>query len=240
MFFCPERLFSLFRSLPGVAEVRGPGNVQVSEFQSYLPLMSLPHVLGTTLESVPARVPYLQPDRRSLDLGPDPIPNPRLKVGLSWAGSPTYQNDKHRSCHLGDLAPLLDVPGVAFYSLQLGPRASEVHDLGSRTGLVSDLSDRQADFADTAAAMEQLDLIISVDTSVLHLAGALGRPAWGMLTVRSHWPWLIDRQDSPWYPTIRLFRQSRLDDWAEVFTRAAVELAQWSPENRSCDFRPRA
>jgi hypothetical protein len=224
MFFCPVNLFPLFRSLPGVAELRGPGTIQVSEFQTYLPLMSLPHVLGTTLETIPSRVPYLRPVPRSVDLGPSPIPNPRLKVGLSWSGSPTHQNDRHRSCHLRDLTPLLDVPDVAFYSLQLGPRAGEVYDLGERTGRVADLSDRQADFADTAAIMEQLDLTISVDTAVLHLAGALGHPAWGLLTARHDWRWLIDREDSPWYPTIRLFRQSRLDDWAEVFTRAAAEL----------------
>jgi hypothetical protein len=240
IFFCPENLFSLFRSLPGVADLRGPGNVQVSEFHAYLPLMSLPHVLGTTLETVPNEVPYLQPDRRSVDLGPSPFPNPRLKVGLAWSGSPTHLNDRHRSCQLRDLAPLWEVPEIAFYSLQLGSRAREVHELGHRTGIVADLSDRLGDFADTASAMEQLDLTISVDTSVLHLAGALGRPAWGMLSARSDWRWLIDREDTPWYPTIRLFRQSRLDDWSEVFSRAAAELARWAPENRSCDFPFRA
>ncbi len=237
IFFCPENLFSLFRSLPGVAELRGPGNVQVSEFHAYLPLMSLPRVLGTTLETVPARVPYLQPDHRSLDLRPGPIPNPRLKVGLAWSGSPTHLNDRHRSCRLLDFAPLLDVSDVAFYSLQVGPRAGEVHQLAGRSGIVADLSESLGDFADTASAIEQLDLTISVDTSVLHLAGALGRPAWGMLSARSDWRWLIDREDSPWYPTIRLFRQSRLDDWAEVFGQAAAELAKWASQKRACDFQ---
>ena len=142
-------------------------------------------------------------------------------MGLAWSGSPTHLNDRHRSCRLRDFAPLLDVPDVAFYSLQVGPRAGEVHDLGrSGPAVVADLSDRLGDFADTAAAIEQLDLTISVDTSVLHLAGALGRPAWGMISARSDWRWMIDREDSPWYPTIRLFRQSRLDDWAEVFAPA--------------------
>ena len=229
IFFCPENLFSLFRSLPGVSELRGPGNVQVSEFHAYLPLMSLPHVLGTTLETVPRKVPYLHPDRRSVELGPSPIASPRLNVGLAWSGSVTHLNDRHRSCRLSDFAPLWEVPNVAYYSLQVGPRAGEVRDLGDRNGIIADLSDRLGDFADTAAAIEELDLIITVDTSILHLAGALGRPAWGMLSTRSDWRWLIDREDTPWYPTIRLFRQSRLDDWSEVFARAAAELARWSP-----------
>jgi len=229
LFFCPENLFPLFRSIPGLAELRAPGTVKISEFHAYIPLMSLPHVLGTTLETVPSRVPYLQPEPRSVDLGPPPIPNPRLKVGLAWAGSPTHFNDRHRSCTLRDLAPLFELSDVAFYSLQVGPRAGEVRDPESRPGIVTDLSDRQGDFADTAAAIEELDLTISVDTSVLHLAGALGRPVWGMISARSDWRWMIGRDNSPWYPTLRLFRQSRLDDWHEVFSRAAAALSSWAP-----------
>jgi TPR repeat len=228
MFFCPESLFPLFRSIPGLAELRGPGTVQVSEFHAYIPLMSLPHVLGTTSETVPSRVPYLQPERRSLDLGPPPIPNPRLKVGLAWAGSPTHLNDRHRSCTLCDLGPLFDLSDVAYYSLQVGPRAGELRDPASRPVIVTDLSDRLRDFTDTAAAIEQFDLTISVDTSVLHLAGALGRPVWGMISARSDWRWMIDRDDSPWYPTLRLFRQARLDDWHEVFSRVATVLSEWA------------
>ncbi len=228
IFFCPENLFPMFRSIPGVAELRGPGTVQMSEFHAYLPLMSLPHVLGTTLETIPARVPYLRPEPRTVDLGPPSVANPRLKVGLAWAGSPTHLNDRHRSCRLRDMAPLLDLPDVAFYSLQVGPRAGDVRDPGIRP-VVTDLSDRLGDFTDTAAAIEQLDLTISVDTSVLHLAGALGRPAWGMISARSDWRWMIDRDDTPWYPTLLLFRQSRLDDWREVFSRAAAALSRWAP-----------
>jgi Tetratricopeptide repeat len=237
LFFCPENLFSIFGGLPGVADLRGPGAVQVAEFHAYLPLMSLPLVLGTTLETIPCRVPYLTPAPRSIDLGPPPIANPRLKVGLAWAGSPTHQNDHHRSCRLADLAPLFALPDVAFYSLQLGPQAAELKEPGCWSGRLVDLGDRLGDYADTAAATEHLDLLIAVDTSVLHLAGALGRPAWGMISARSDWRWLIDRQDSPWYPTLRLFRQATLDDWSEVFRRAADALAGWSA---ACKPGPRA
>jgi hypothetical protein len=229
LFFCPENLFSLFDGMPGVAELRGPGNVQVSEFHAYIPLLSLPLVLGTTLEAIPCRIPYLTPAPRSIDLGPPPIANPRLKAGLAWAGSPTHQNDRHRSCHLSDFAPLFAIPDVAFYSLQLGPQAAEQREAGIWTGRLVDLGDRLGDYADTAAEIQQLDLLIVVDTSVLHLAGALGRPAWGMISARSDWRWMLDREDSPWYPSLRLFRQSLLDDWSEVFSRAAEALAAWAP-----------
>jgi hypothetical protein len=229
IFFCPENLFSLFQGLPGVAELRGPGNVQVSEFHAYLPLLSLPLVLGSTLETIPCPIPYLTPAPRSIDLGPPPIANSRLKVGIAWAGSPTHQNDRHRSCSFNDLAPLFALPDVAFYSLQMGPQAAELKEPGRWSGRVVDLGARLADYADTAAALAQLDLLIAVDTSVVHLAGALGRPAWAMISARSDWRWMLDREDTPWYPTVRLFRQSRLDDWSELFTRAADALAAWSP-----------
>jgi hypothetical protein len=229
LFFCPENLFSLFGGMPGVAALRGPGTVQVSEFHAYIPLMSLPLVLGTTLETIPGRIPYLTPAPRSIDLGPPPIADPRLKVGLAWAGSPTHQNDRHRSCHLSDLAPLFALPDVAFYSLQVGPQAAELRETGSWSGRLVDLGDRLGNYADTAAVLGQLDLLIAVDTSVLHLAGALGRPAWGLISARGDWRWMLERDDSPWYPSVRLHRQSRLDDWSKVFRRAADALAGWSP-----------
>jgi tetratricopeptide (TPR) repeat protein len=229
IFFCPENLFCIFEGLPGVAELRGPGNVQVSEFQTYLPLMSLPLVLGTTLEAIPCRIPYLTPAPRPIDLGPPPAANPRLKVGIAWAGSPTHQNDRHRSCRLGDLAPLFALPDVAFYSLQVGPQAAELEEPGPWSSRLVHLGDRLTDYARTAAALEQLDLLIAVDTSVVHLAGALGRPAWALISARCDWRWMIDREDTPWYPTVRLFRQARLDDWSELVRRVADDLARRSP-----------
>jgi TPR repeat/Tetratricopeptide repeat len=229
MFVCPERLHRLFASLAGVTEMRGSGTLQFSEFAAYLPLMSLPRVLGTTLESVPNRVPYLPTVDRSFDLEPSSVVNPRLRVALVWGGSPTHLNDRHRSCALRDLEPLFDVPGVAYYSLQLGPQANELTQCGKWSGTIVDLRERLDDFADTAAALGQLDLTISVDTSVLHLAGALGRPVWGLLSAKTDWRWMVDRDDSPWYPTLRLFRQSRLDDWHELISRVAAALSRWTP-----------
>jgi hypothetical protein len=218
----------LFGSLPGVSEMRGPGPLQYADFAAFIPLMSLPRVLGTTLESVPRQVPYLPPAGQFVDLPPSLVPNPRLRVGLVWAGSPTHLNDRHRSCKLRDLGPLFDVPGIAYYSLQVGPQAGEITEHGKWSGVVVDVSKRLVDFADTGAALEQLDLTISVDTSVLHLAGALGRSVWGLLSTRTDWRWMLDREDSPWYPTLRLFRQNRLDDWQELVSRVAAALSGWT------------
>ena len=229
MFVCPERLHRLFGSLPGVSETRGPGQLLYSEFAAYIPLLSLPRALGTTLESVPRQVPYLPPAGRSIELEPSLVPNPRLRVGLVWAGSPTHLNDRHRSCSLRDLGALFDVPGIAYYSLQVGPQAREVTEPGKWSGVLVDVGKRLVDFADTAAALEQLDLTISVDTSVLHLAGALGRPVWGLLSARTDWRWMLDREDSPWYPTLRLFRQTRVDDWQALSSRVAAALSGWAP-----------
>ncbi len=231
LFVCPEKLHRLFSPLAGVTEMRGPGELKYSEFAAFIPLLSLPRALGTTLESVPCQVPYLSRTNRTVDLEPALVPGLRLKVGLVWGGSPTHQNDRHRSCALRDLAPLFDVPGIAYYSLQVGPQGNEVADHGKWSGNIVDLRERLVDFADTAAVLDQLDLTISVDTSVLHLAGALGRPVWALLSAKTDWRWMLDREDSPWYPTLRLFRQTRLDDWHEVVSRVAAALSCWTPWN---------
>jgi len=227
---CTDNLAPLFESVPGIDQIRGTGTMSNSEFQSWLPLMSLPYVFGTTLDSIPSDIPYLAPpdDRANVELGPSHVAGARLRVGISWAGSVTHKNDRHRSCALSEFTPVLDVPDVAFYSLQVGPRAIEINELGERSRLVEDLSDRQRDFSDTALIMKQLDLVISVDTAVLHLAGALGRPAWGLLSTRCDWRWLVDRIDTPWYPTLRLFRQEKLDNWPELMQRVAEALSELS------------
>jgi hypothetical protein len=227
MLVCTENLEPLFRSVPGIDQIRGAGEIENHEFQAWIPLMSLPHVLGTTMDSIPCDVPYLSPpaDRAPIDLGAPHVSDARLRVGISWAGSPTHQNDRHRSCSLTEFAPILDVADVAFYSLQVGPKADELSQLDDHAELVRDLRPLQRDFSDAALIMRQLDLVISVDTAVLHLASALGCPTWGLLSKRFDWRWLNDRQDSPWYPTLRLFRQSELDDWPELMQRVAAELS---------------
>jgi tetratricopeptide (TPR) repeat protein/glycosyltransferase involved in cell wall biosynthesis len=216
---CQPLLVRLLQTVAGIDRVIPRGEV-LPKFDVQAPLLSLPHLFGTTLDRVPAEISYLSAKSSELKLGESPV---QFKVGLVWAGSPTNRNDRHRSCRFADLAPLLQIPGVCFYSLQKGDRASELQQCSAATSVI-DLSDQLNDFADTAAAVAQLDLVISVDTAVAHLAGALGKPVWLMLCTDPDWRWLLDRSNSPWYPTVRLFRQSHAGDWSTVIAEIQQTL----------------
>lgn len=200
-----------------------------------LPLMSLPLRLGTTLATIPAAVPYLaaEPERvahwgRRLAALPG-----RIKVGLAWQGNPTNAADATRSAPLSVLAPLADVPGVALYAIQKGPGSEQT---GNQQDWLIDLGpDLDLDgaaFADTAAAMTHLDVVVTVDTAAAHLAGALARPVWVLLSHFPDWRWLAGRDDSPWYPTARLFRQPAPGDWPAVVRAVAQALAALARERQ--------
>jgi hypothetical protein len=148
-----------------------------------------------------------------------------FRIGITWAGRPEHHNDHNRSASLDLFAPLAAVPGVTFYSLQKGPAAAQCKRPPAGMKLV-DCDAVLTDFAASAALLENLDLVISVDTSVVHLAGAMGKPVWTLLPMVPDWRWLIDRPDTPWYPTMRLFRQKHLKNWPEVFAEVAGELAK--------------
>jgi tetratricopeptide (TPR) repeat protein len=204
---CSTPLQRLFQTIPAIDQII-PAGQPLPEFAVQASLLSLPRILGTTLDTIPAAVPYLTSvvDR--------PLPATLgLKIGLVWGGDPNHLHDKERSCPLAQFQPVLQVPGVSFYSLQKGAHAAELAEAGLE---IIDLGDRLQDFADTAGAIAQLDLIISVDTAVAHLAGALGKPVWILLNTYADWRWLLGRSDSPWYPTARLFRQTRQGGWAGV------------------------
>jgi hypothetical protein len=196
-------------------------------FDVHLPLLSLPRIFGTTLDTVPSKVPYLTAD-------PQRISNWRetfkgysgLKVGISWQGRKTFPGDRVRSLPLENFAPLAQVPGVQFFSLQKAPGSEQLPPFADRYGVV-DLSPALETFLDTAAAMLNLDLVVTSDTAVAHLAGALGVPVWVALSRVPDWRWLLERSDNPWYPTMRLFRQTRLGDWPPVFQAIAEELAKF-------------
>ena len=147
-----------------------------------------------------------------------------MKVGLAWAGSPTHKSDRNRSMKLSDLAPLGQVPGVRFFSLQKGAAAADAKTPPAGMKFV-DWTEELKDFADTAALIANLDLVIAADTAVVHLAGAMGKPVWTLLPFVSDWRWLLEREDSPWYPTMRLLRQARVGDWESVIARAVDELS---------------
>ena len=185
--------------------------------------MSLPLALGTTLETIPPAnyLPPLPTERVQAweqRLGP----RERLRVGLVWAGNPKQGNDRNRSMPLKTLTPLLDVDAT-FVSLQKDPRPDDKTLLGERADIV-DLTADLSDFVETAALVSCLDLVITVCTSVAHLAGTLGRPTWVMLPYLPDWRWLLDRSDSPWYPSVRLFRQDDRRDYAGVVDRMRTDL----------------
>lgn len=196
-------------------------------FDYWTHLLSLPRIFGTDLSSIPARIPYLRADPLRVERWGDRLrADGALKVGLSWAGSPTHVRDRHRSMSLRTLAPVMEVAGARFYSLQKGAAAMEMHGVVPETDLVN-LGAELGDFADTVAVISQLDLVLCVDTSVAHIAGALGKPVWVMLPQPADFRWLEKREDSPWYPTMRLFRQRRFGHWSEVVERVKAALQEW-------------
>ncbi len=220
---CPAPLRDLLATAVGVDEViTDAGPVPPHDYWSF-PL-SLPLRLGTTLESIPATLPYLRapPDRR--EHWRTRLPVGGLKIGLVWSGNPGHRNDANRSLPgLDTLRPLWSVPGISFVSLQKG--AAEEEAATSSLPIVHLGSDIR-DFADTAAIVDQLDLVICVDTAVAHVAGALGKPCWVLLpAIGCDWRWLRDRSDSPWYPgAMRLFRQKERGDWSSVIDEVAAAL----------------
>ncbi len=213
-------LKELFSSLPGISLCLTKG-AQLPAFDFHCPLTSLPLAFSTTLDTIPSEVPYLP--RVNEASGPQLGPSKRPRIGLVWSGNPNHSNDRNRSLPFRELLPLLDGVEAEFVSLQKNARPED-EELLQQRGDVLDLGPELRDFSATAAVVEQLDLVISVDTSVVHLAGGLGRPLWILLPYIPDWRWLLDRDDSPWYPTARLFRQTATRDWAEVVARVREAL----------------
>ena len=218
-------LIGLLQGFPGIDELIDASSDSNSngEFDFYVPLLELPRIFGTTLETIPADVPYLYADSSKVEYWKQRLVGAAFKVGIVWAGKPMHTEDSSRSCPLRYFIPLSKIPGVRLYGLQKGEAARKVKDLTGKIS-VTNLVDELNDFTDTAGVVENLDLVISVDTAVLHLAGAMGKPAWAILPFTPDWRWMLSREDSPWYPTVRLFRQKRHGDWDGVFQRLAKEL----------------
>ena len=218
---CPAVLKTLVRHVQGLDQLLDSGE-PLPPFDTHAPLMSLPHLFKTTLENVPGTVPYLPiPPAETFPLSAVPVGT--LKVGLVWSGGDLYPKNRIRSASLDQFLPLLRLPGIRFFSLQCGPRSADLKKLPADIQ-VENLGSRVRDFADTAAAMGQMDLVISVCTSTLHLAGALARPVWGVLAFSPCWRWMLGRSDSPWYPTMTLFRQPKPGDWAGVIAQVEAAL----------------
>jgi tetratricopeptide (TPR) repeat protein len=225
---CQEPLVRLLASCRGIDELIGWGN-DLPPFDFHAPLLSLPGIFQTSLETVPAEVPYLFAAPLLMEQWRKRLGNLEgFKVGIGWQGSPTYAGDRWRSIPLRFFAPLAEIAKVRLVSLQKGAGRDQLAEVGDRFQ-VADFADEMDEtagaFMDTAAIMTQLDLVITSDTVVAHLAGALGVPVWVALPFAPDWRWLLDRDDSPWYPTMRLFRQKKQRDWAGVFDEIKTALS---------------
>jgi Flp pilus assembly protein TadD len=224
---CPDAIAPLLATVPGVAEVSRDG-AALPQYDAHLPLLSLPRVLDTTPETIPATVPYIAVSdvKRAAARATLAHAGTAPRIGLCWAGNPAHANDRHRSLPLTTLAPLFAVPGIAWFSLQQGDAAAQI----AATPAINHVVPLPAGttLVDCAALMAELDLIITVDTAIAHLAGALARPAWVLLPFAPDWRWLLGRDDSPWYPTLRLFRQPRPPANRAVVERVAEALRAFS------------
>jgi tetratricopeptide (TPR) repeat protein len=185
--------------------------------------LDLPQIFKTSMDAIPSCEGVLRPPRAQVRQWAARLPEGGFKVGIVWAGNPEHGRDRLRSCPLTDWYPLLQYPGIEVYSLQKGSDADAPASL-SFDHRIHALSDEISDFADTAAILMQMDLVISVDTAVLHLAATLGRPTWGLIGLAPDWRWHLARDDSPWYPTIRLFRQTERGNWQTVFDQVIKSL----------------
>ncbi len=217
-------LLSLLKTVDGISEIVTWGD-PIPNFDVHCPLLGLPLAFETNLETIPSKVTYLSVHSGLIKNWAKKICSEEnvLKVGLAWAGSQYHKKDIFRSINLEQFAPLGDLNGIVFYSLQKG-KGSEQAKNPPRGMKLIDFMDEVQDFSDTAAIIENLDLVISVDTAIAHLAGALGKPVWLLLPFAPDWRWMLDREDSPWYPTMRLFRQPAMRDWDSVIRRVAKEL----------------
>lgn len=210
---CKEELKKLFQDFKINEFVEKD---QAKDFDFYIHMMSLPSLFKTDLSSIPNQVPYLKPDSKLVEKFKSKFSTEKFKIGIAWAGNPNQDNDKNRSTTFEKFKFLADIPGIQLYSLQKDQQISD--------STIINLAEDINNFSDTAAIIENLDLIISVDTSLAHLAGALGKPVWTLLACIPDWRWLLNRNDNPWYPSIKLFRQPKPGDWDSLFNEVKKEL----------------
>jgi tetratricopeptide (TPR) repeat protein len=237
---CQPVLKRLMQRAPGVTQVMARGIDPLPAYDLICPLLSLPSAFKTTLETIPATIPYLSAEPVDVERWRARVSGAtaadRLKVGIAWGGNPSHRNERRRSLSLQSFSPLGAIDSVQFFSVQKGPAAAQLSDPAVTQQLGMNIVDWTAelnDFADTAALVANLDLIISVDTSVAHLAGALGKPTWVLLPTPADYRWMLDRSDSPWYPTMRLFRQPSAGNWNAALVAVTDALHVLVAEKRA-------
>ena len=217
---CTEPLRMLFKDIEGVAEIRLPGTLPSDLFEVYCPIMSLAGILDISLDNLPAQTPYLSIPKEIIV--PNLVEKGKRKVGIAWAGSTTHASDHHRSCPLEAILKLTQGSDIDFHSLQVPVNKEQKSRLSEHD--VTDLEPELNSYAHTGALIKQMDMVISVDTSVAHLAAALNIPCWIMIAAHSDWRWLDARNDSPWYPRVKLFRQAQPGDWEGLIEQVRQEL----------------
>lgn len=225
---CQPPLAKLLAASRGMDEIVVRGE-RLPEFDVHCPLMSLPTALGTTLDNLPREVPYVFVDPQRRQQWQARLATiAGLKVGINWQGNPQFKADRYRSMPLAQFEPLARLEGVRLISLQRGAGVEQLRQIADRFEVLElpAADDNAEAFVDTAAIMQNLDLVVTSDTSVAHLAGALGVPTWVIVPFSPDWRWMIGRDDSHWYPTVRLFRPQRIAGWDEVFSTIAAELTQ--------------
>jgi tetratricopeptide (TPR) repeat protein len=233
---CSSEIEAIIKQLPGVGTTFARWEQQ-PEFIAYCPLSGLPRLAKTRLETIPNdTVPYLHADPAKVAEWSDRLgsllPAGYRRIGIAWAGRPTHHNDRNRSTRLVSFAPLTEIPGIAFISLQKGLTQSQIGGYWGRAPLVN-LGPELRDFDDTMAVIECLERLITVDTSIAHLAGAMDKEAWVMLAYAPDWRWLLERTDTPWYPSLRFFRQGPDRSWDPVMARIADEVTRTLPSRGS-------
>jgi hypothetical protein len=217
-------LAPLLSNLEGTHQVLPKGGT-LPAFDYHCPLLSLPLAFKTDLDTIPADIPYINSDAARVAVWRDKLgKKTKPRIGLVWSGNPKQKNDHNRSLALAELLPLLH-DEAEWISLQQEVRAADIELLAQRTE-IRHFGEELKDFADTAALIELMDVVVTVCTSVAHLAGAMGKPTWILLCFNADWRWLLDRSDSPWYPTSRLFRQTSIGNWESVVNRMRQELMQ--------------
>ncbi|HFD12488.1 MAG TPA: TIGR03032 family protein [Crenotrichaceae bacterium] len=223
---CPEQLRLFFKTISGVDEVRLPGSIPGDSFDVYSPIMSLPGIMNISLDNLPSEIPYWSIPAEVVV--PDLGRSNKYRIGLVWAGSPDQKINHHRSIDLTTMLSLTEIAGLEFYSFQMPLTTLEKEQLENYP--ITCLEQELVSYAHTGALIQQMDLIISVCTSVAHVSASLGKPTWILLSTYADWRWLEDRDDSPWYPGVRLFRQRKTKDWSAVLNQVRAALERYAAE----------
>jgi ADP-heptose:LPS heptosyltransferase len=223
---CSAEMAPLLANIPGVSQYCHRW-ADIPPHAAHCRVSSLPYLFRTRLDTIPARIPYLRADPVRIEHWRErlssTLPAGVKRIGLAWTGRPTHPNDRRRSLPLAQLGSLAEIGQVVFVALQNSLPARDREAMQLFAGM-TDLSNELTDFGETAALVENLDLVITVDTSMGHLAGALGKPAWILIPKAADWRWMVDREDSPWYLSVRLFRQQKPGDWDEPMSRLCSAL----------------